>query len=70
MENMAQIKDLLDHIEDRLAGLSVAVFVAHAEPDSIISENMILYLRLVAEEVYKLIYECEQVKALLNKSEA
>lgn len=62
-----EVIDKLEDIEETLKGLYVAVLIADAEPDSITSENMAAYMRMLSLIVDLMIQEIRKIKEILTE---
>lgn len=63
----AEVYDILDEIEETLKGLYVAVLVADAEPDSITSENMAAYMKMLSQVIDTTIQNVREIKEMLTE---
>ena len=63
----AEVYDILDEIEQTLKGLSVAVLVADAEPDSITSENMTAYMHMLSLIVNMLLKNIGTIREMITE---
>lgn len=61
----AEVYDILDEIEETLKGVYVAVLIADAEPDSITSENMVAYMKMLSQVIDTTIQNVREIKGML-----
>lgn len=64
-KSTAEVYDILDEIEETLKGVYVAVLIADAEPDSITSENMVAYMKMLSQVIDTTIQNVREIKGML-----
>lgn len=60
-----EVYDRLEDVEETLKGVYVAVLIADAEPDSITSENMVAYMKMLSQVIDTTIQNVREIKGML-----